>query len=164
MSNQETPDAPQREFMLQRIYVKDVSFEAPLAPQVFTEAWQPETQVGFGSEATLLGNDLYEVILTVTATTKLGERTAYLAEVKQGGIFGIRGFPESELAPMLGAYCPNVLFPYVRELIARLVTDATFPPLLLQPVNFDLVFAQAAQQRALAEQSPIPPAGQVPPR
>ncbi|CAK0769776.1 protein export chaperone SecB [Gammaproteobacteria bacterium] len=147
MSNPEVPGTPQREFMLQRIYVKDVSFEAPLVPQVFTDAWQPETQVGFGSEATPLGNDLYEVVLTVTATTKLGERTAYLAEVKQGGIFGIRGFPEAELAPMLGAYCPNILFPYVRELIARLVTDATFPPLLLQPVNFDLIFAQAAQQQ-----------------
>lgn len=158
MSNREIPGAPQREFMLQRIYVKDVSFEAPLAPQVFTEAWQPETQVGFGSEAVALGNDLYEVVLTVTATTKLGERTAYLAEVKQGGIFGIRGFPETELGPMLGAYCPNILFPYVRELIARLVSDATFPPLLLQPVNFDLVFAQAAQQQTMAPQRPGAPA------
>jgi preprotein translocase subunit SecB len=92
---------------------------------------------------------VFEVLLTVTITTKIEEQTAYLAEVKQAGIFGIKGFPEQELGPLMGSYCPNLLFPYVREVVTDLVTKGSFPQMVLQPVNFDALYAQ--HQQALAK-------------
>ncbi|HIP52674.1 MAG TPA: protein-export chaperone SecB [Chromatiales bacterium] len=137
-----------REFALQRIYTKDVSFETPNSPGVFQIDWQPQTNLNVNTNVDRLADDVFEVVLTVTVTTKVADKTAYLAEVQQAGIFGMRGFPEEEMGPMLGAFCPNVLFPYAREVISDLVSKGSFPQMLLQPVNFDALYAQAQQQRS----------------
>jgi preprotein translocase subunit SecB len=142
----------QPQLVLQKIYVKDVSFEAPNAPQIFQEMGesdqQPQVQLNLAQKASELGGDLYEVVLSLTLTCTLGERTAYLAEVHQAGIFGIAGFGPEEHAGIMGSYCPNVLFPYARQTISALVLEGGFPPFLLQPINFDALYAE--QQRRLA--------------
>jgi preprotein translocase subunit SecB len=141
-------DTPNREFAVQRIYTKDISFETPNSPAVFQQEWKPETGVNLNTEVNKLSDDVFEVTLTVTVTTKLGEQTAYLAEVKQAGIFTAKGFPEQEMGPLLGAFCPNQLFPYVREVVSDLITKGSFPQMVLQPVNFDMIYAQHQQERA----------------
>lgn len=139
----------QREFNLQRIYVKDISFETPNSPQIFTAEWDPESNLNLNSSVNLLDENTYEVVLTVTVTTKVGDKTAFLVEVQQAGIFRVSGFPDDEMGPMMGAYCPNILFPYAREVVSDLVTKGSFPQLLLTPVNFDALYAQhMAQQQA----------------
>ncbi len=148
MSENDQANAPKREFGLQRIYTKDISFETPNSPDVFTDDWKPESNLNLNSAVRKLSDDIFEVTLTITITTKLGDKTAYLAEVQQAGIFFIRGFEEPEMGPMLGAYCPNVLFPYARELISDLVTRGSFPQMLLTHVNFDALYAQQQQQKA----------------
>ena len=140
-------------FKIQRIYLKDVSYESPQAPGVFTgnTAWKPAVSLHLNTESTKLADDLFEVVLGVTATVKLGESTAYLIEIKQAGLFLARGFEEARLGPMLGSFCPNLLFPFAREEIASLVQKGGFPQLLLDPVNFDALYAQhleAARQNA----------------
>ncbi|MGD8932872.1 MAG: protein-export chaperone SecB [Chromatiales bacterium] len=149
MTQEAKQDEPKREFSLQRIYTKDVSFETPNSPAVFKMTWKPETTINLNTGVTKLEENLFEIVLTVTITTKLEEQTAYLAEVKQAGIFGIKGFPEQEVGPLLGSYCPNLLFPYVREVVSDLVTKGSFPQMVLQPVNFDALYAQ--HQQALAK-------------
>ncbi|MCG8486795.1 MAG: protein-export chaperone SecB [Candidatus Thiodiazotropha sp.] len=141
-------EAPNREFAVQRVYTKDISFETPNSPAVFQQEWKPETGVNLNTEVNKLTDDVFEVTLTVTVTTKLGEQTAYLAEVKQAGIFTAKGFPEQEMGPLLGAFCPNQLFPYVREVVSDLITKGSFPQMVLQPVNFDMIYAQTQQERA----------------
>lgn len=143
-------DQPTQEkaFSIQRIYIKDLSFETPHSPAIFKQEWRPEVQLNMASQATHLESNYFEVVLGVTLTIRLGDKTAYLIEVKQAGIFGLSGFTEQELGPMLGAFCPNVLFPYAREVISDLATKGSFPQFVLQPVNFDLLYAQ---QRNMAE-------------
>jgi preprotein translocase subunit SecB len=136
-----------REFALQRIYTKDLSFETPNSPAIFQQEWKPETGVNLNTEVSKLSDEVFEVTLTVTVTTKIGDQTAYLAEVKQAGIFSAKGFSEPEMGPLLGAYCPNQLFPYVRETIADLVMKGSFPQMVMQPVNFDMLYAQHHQQQ-----------------
>ncbi|MEW8500058.1 MAG: protein-export chaperone SecB [Candidatus Thiodiazotropha taylori] len=148
MTEDAKQDAPNREFAVQRIYTKDISFETPNSPAVFQQEWKPETGVNLNTEVNKLTDDVFEVTLTVTVTTKLGEQTAYLAEVKQAGIFTAKGFPEQEMGPLLGAFCPNQLFPYVREVVSDLITKGSFPQMVLQPVNFDMIYAQHQQERA----------------
>jgi len=141
----------QPQLVMQKIYVKDVSFEAPNAPQIFQEINendQPQVQLNLGQNATDLGNNLYEVVLSLTLTCTLGSRTAYLAEVKQAGLFGIAGFGEADHAGIIGSYCPNLLFPYARQVISSLILEGGFPPFLLQPINFDALFAEQ-QRRAM---------------
>lgn len=143
--------AGQPQLVLQKIYVKDASFEAPNAPQIFqemgeTEA-QPQVQLNLGHKATDLGNDLYEVVLSLTLTCALGERTAYLAEVHQAGIFGIAGFANDDRDGILGSYCPNLLFPYGRQMVSSMVQEGGFPPFLLQPINFDALYAEQQRQQ-----------------
>lgn len=141
------------QFALQRIYVKDLSFEAPNAPKVFLAAWQPEVNVDLSTQANRLEDGKnFEVVLSLTVTVKNDNATAFLVEVKQAGIFLIDGVPETQLAQLLGAYCPNLLFPYARETVSDVVTRGSFPQLLLAPVNFDAVFAEAQRQRQ--EQKP----------
>jgi preprotein translocase subunit SecB len=145
----ETKDAaPARAFSLQRIYVKDLSFETPNSPGVFTQEWKPETQMNLSTQSNHLGGNNFEVVLTVTLTTKVGDTTAYLVEVQQAGIFGVRDFPESEIAPLLGSYCPGILFPYAREAVSDLISRGSFPQLLLTPVNFDALFDQHMRDQA----------------
>ena len=133
-------------FQIQRIYTKDVSFEAPNAPHVFQKDWQPEVKLDLDTASTQLADDVYEVVLRVTVTASLGEETAFLCEVQQGGIFSIGGIEGNQMAHCLGAYCPNILFPYARETLDSLVTRGSFPALMLAPVNFDALYAQELQR------------------
>ncbi|MEW8518983.1 MAG: protein-export chaperone SecB [Candidatus Thiodiazotropha sp.] len=146
-------DEQNREFTVQRIYTKDISFETPNSPAVFQQEWKPETGVNLNTEVNKLTDTVYEVTLSVTVTTKVEDKSAYLAEVKQAGIFSINGFPEQELGPLLGAYCPNQLFPYVREAISDLIIKGSFPQMVLQPVNFDMLYAQHQQELAKKAQA-----------
>ncbi len=147
MSDNAPQTEDERKFDLQRIYTKDLSFETPNSPEVFTLEWKPESNLALNSEVNKLGENAYEVILSVTITTKIGDKVAYLVEVNQAGIFTMNGFPNEEMGPMLGAYCPNILFPYAREVVSDLVAKGGFPQLLLTPVNFDHLFAQHMQQQ-----------------
>ncbi|MEW5833739.1 MAG: protein-export chaperone SecB [Pseudomonadota bacterium] len=145
--------ATQPQLALQKIYVKDVSFEAPNAPQIFQDMGvneeQPQVQLNLGQRATDLGDDLYEVVLSLTLTCTIGERTAYLAEVHQAGLFGIAGFGPEDHAGIIGSYCPNLLFPYARQVISQLVLEGGFPPFLLQPINFDALYAEQMRRNAM---------------
>lgn len=139
----------QSQFALQRIYVKDLSFEAPNAPKTFLAPWQPEVNVELSTSANRLEDGKnFEVVLSLTVTVKNDNATAFLVEVKQAGIFLIDGVPEAQVGQLLGAYCPNLLFPYARETVSDVVTRGSFPQLLLAPVNFDAVFAEAQRKRA----------------
>jgi preprotein translocase subunit SecB len=139
--------APQRQFAIQRVYVKDVSFESPSVPGIFAQEWRPEVNLNIGTASRAVGANQYEVTLTATVTVKSGEQTAFLVEVKQAGIFALAGFEEAELGPVLGSYCPNVLFPYLREAVSDLVSRGSFPQFLMVPVNFDSLYAQHLRQQ-----------------
>jgi len=132
---------------LQRIYLKDMSFEAPNTPQIFREEWKPNVDIQMGHHAALLGNDLFDVTLTVTVTVKFQDKTVFLVEVKQAGVFNISGFPEQHLKAALATICPNILYPYAREAVSDIVAKAGFPQLLLQPVNFEALYAQQLQRQ-----------------
>ncbi len=136
----------EKQFALQKLYIKDVSFETPNSPAVFTQQWEPKVEFNLASNAQALQENLYEISLTVTVTVKLQDKTAYLVEVSQAGIFTLTGFEEHELGPMIGSYCPNILFPYAREAVSDLVVKGGFPPMLLAPVNFDALYMQHVQQ------------------
>lgn len=136
----------QGQFSLQRIYVKDISFESPNSPQVFGQEWKPETKVQFNSSARRHSDNQYEVVLTLNVTVSLGEKVAFIAEIKQAGIFLIEA-PEAMLEPLLGAQCPAIIYPYARETVSDLVSRGTFPQLLLQPMNFEAIFAEAKRRR-----------------
>lgn len=131
---------------LQKLFLKDVSFEVPNSPDIFNEKAQPEIKMNLNQKVKNLDSDYYEVVLTVTITCNAGEKTAYLAEVQQGGIFMLKNFPEQALHQTLGSYCPNMLFPYARQMISNLVGNGGFQPIMLQPVNFDQLYAQQMQQ------------------
>lgn len=138
----------------QKIYIKDVSFEAPNAPQVFQEQGQPNIKLNLNQKVDKLDGNTYEVTLTATVTCEVNEKNAYLAEVAQAGIFSMENFEEQALHQTLGIYCPNVLFPYVRQQVSELITAGGFQPLLLQPVNFEQMYQQQmqqAQQQAASE-------------
>jgi len=134
------------EFAIQRIYVQDISLESPNSPQIFQQTWQPHVDVQLHVHSDKLAEDVYEVKLAITITTKVEEKTAFLAEIKQAGIFTLAGFPEPQLQHMLGSYCPTVLFPFARELVAELVVRGGFPPLYLAPINFDALYEQQKKQ------------------
>lgn len=137
---EENQDQPN--FTIQRVYVKDMSFETPNAPHVFREEWKPEVKVDLHTHTENLEEDVYEVVLQLTVTVKLGDKNAFLVEVQQAGIFTIHGFPEEHRNHALGAMCPSILFPYARETISDVVTRGGFPQLLLAPVNFDGLYVQ----------------------
>jgi preprotein translocase subunit SecB len=137
-----------RQFAVQRIYVKDLSFESPGAPDIFRSNWEPKHELNINTKVTPLGDEAYEVVLSVTITTKIEDTTALIVEVHQAGIFAAKGFTEQELGPLLAAYCPNQLFPYAREAVSDLVTKGSFPQIVLQPINFDALYAQHQQQAA----------------
>ena len=144
---EQTSQDQQPQFALQRIYVKDISFESPKSPSLFKEQWTPEVKLDLNTTNTALEEkDLHEVVLSLTVTVKSGEETAFVAEVQQGGIFLMSNLPEENMKHTLGAFCPNILFPYARETIDNLVTRGSFPPIMLAPVNFDALYEQALQQ------------------
>ena len=152
-ANSNGEDQAQQQFVIQKIFCKDISFETPNSPQIFTEKWEPELKVDLHTAVNPLADNVFEVVLTVTATVKTEDKTAFLAEVQQAGIFNVSGFEKEQMDHMLGSYCPNLLFPYVREVISELVNKGGFPQLILQPVNFDAVYAQHLQQRQAQENS-----------
>ena len=150
MSDQEAAGAQQAitgQLAIQKIYVKDVSFEAPNSPAVFTDQINPTADVHFANRATPLDAENHEVVLTVTVKVHQEERTIYLVEVQQAGIFTVRGFPQEHLGAILATACPNTLFPFAREVICDLVVKGGFPQLLLAPVNFEILYAQEMQRR-----------------
>jgi preprotein translocase subunit SecB len=135
-------DKPTQKFEIQKIYIKDLSFETPNSPKIFTEKWNPKTDVHIQTDNTKLDEKLFEVVTTITVTATQDEKTAFLVETKQAGIFFIENFPEEQHRQLLGSYCPNILFPFARETVAELVTKGGFPQLLLNPVNFDALYQQ----------------------
>lgn len=132
-------------FSIEKIYLKDVSFESPGAPAVFTEDWKPEINMELNSQGQTIDKNIYEVELSITVTAKNNDKTSFLVEIKQCGIFSISGMDDANINGMLGSFCPNILFPYAREAISDLVTKGGFPQLLLAPVNFDAIYAQHLQ-------------------
>ncbi len=145
MTQQEAPF-----FAIEKIYVKGLSLEIPNAPTIFLETKTPEIDIELQTMAERLGEDVYEVALTVTVTAKLPEKTVFLAEVKQGGIFRLRNIPEDNQDPLLSIACPNILFPYVREVVSDLVSRAGFAPVILQPVNFEALYASRLKEKETA--------------
>ena len=135
-------------FTVEKIYVKDVSFEAPGAPAIFSEQGQPDLQLNLNQRVQRLNEALFEVVLTVTLTCKVGDKTAYVAEVEQAGVFGLVGLEPQAVDVLLGTQCPNILFPYVRQLVSDLVQAGGFPPFFLQPINFEALYAESLRQRA----------------
>jgi preprotein translocase subunit SecB len=147
MSEENQPDE-KKHFDMQRIYLKDVSFETPNSPAIFLEEWKPNIDVQVGTETNTLDDGVFEVVLKVTVTNTIGEKTAFLAEVHQAGIFSVSGFSDQEMTHMVGSYCPNMLFPYAREAVTNLVTKGSFPQFVLAPVNFDALLAQHLANQA----------------
>lgn len=139
-------NADDKQFAIQKIYVKDLSFETPNSPAVFTGEWKPEVNLNLNTESRGIAENVYEVVLKLTVTATQGEKTTYLAEVQQAGIFTMAGFSEDEIKPMLGAFCPNTLYPFARETVADLIQRGGFPPLLLAPINFDALYAQQVNE------------------
>ena len=135
-------------FTVEKIYIKDISFEAPGTPQVFNEEGQPQLQMNLNQRVQRLSEGAFEVVLGVTLTCTIAEKTAYLAEVQQAGVFGLTGFDEATLDGMLGTHCPNALYPYARQTISDLIQSGGFPPFLLQPINFDALYAEGVRQRS----------------
>ena len=134
------------EVALQNIYVKDASFEAPNGPNIPVDQWNPQFGLNMNTAGTTVGQDLHEVILTITLEAKIGDKVAYLAEVKQAGVFLVRGYAVEDGRRIIGAFCPGVLFPYARQAIANLILRGGFPPFLLPPVNFDGLYQQSMEQ------------------
>ncbi|ALZ75520.1 protein-export chaperone SecB [Rheinheimera sp. F8] len=149
-------DEQQVPFAIQRIYVKDISFESPNAPAIFRKEWQPEVKLDLDTRSEKLEDNMFEVILSLTVTTTVGGETAFLCEVQQAGIFAVPELQDAQMAHMLASFCPNILFPYARETVANLVNRGTFPQLNLAPVNFDALFAQYVQQRQAEAQAQLP--------
>lgn len=145
-------DQPQ--FSIQRIFLKDASFESPGAPEIFRSQWKPQVNLDLNTRSKKLEDDFYEVILSLTITANNDDKTAFLVEIHQGGIFNINGMDETTLNHTLGAFCPNILFPYARETVDNLVLRGSFPPLMLAPVNFEALYQQSLQQQAEQEKAP----------
>lgn len=140
--------APQEASLsIQKIYVKDSSFEIPGAPAIFQETAQPQVQLNLSQKVSNFADNLYEVLLTVTVTCKIGEKTAYLAEVQQAGVFGLVGFPAADLQAVLATYCPHTLYPYARTAISDMILAGGFPPFVLQPINFEQMYAERMRSR-----------------
>lgn len=154
--NQETVMSPEEaasvQFLIQKLYTKDVSLELPNAPQIFQETGQADVKMTLSQRVAELSENVHEVVLTVTVTATVGERTAYLVEVAQAGIFQIEGFNDQARHAVINTLCPGTLFPYARQTISSLVGDGGFPPLALQPVNFEQLYAQRVQQLANEQQ------------
>ncbi len=152
-------------FTVEKIYVKDVSFEVPGAPGIYSENIAPELNLNLNQRVQRLAENAFEVVLGVTLTCKAGDKTAYVAEVQQAGVFGLAGFDPQTVDALLGTQCPSILFPYVRQLLSDLIQAGGFPPFFLQPINFDGLYAETLRQRSQQGQQGIiendPPVGNV---
>ena len=149
-TEQETAEAGQNTqpgFAIEKLYVKDASIEVPNAPQIFTNRTAPQVNVELGNSATRLEDGIFEVAIKVTVTAKVEETTAFLVEATQAGVFAIRGIPDENLEVVLAITCPNILFPYAREAVSDMVTRAGFMPVLLNPINFEALYAQQKMEQ-----------------
>ena len=142
------------QFSMQRIYVRDLSFEAPKSPQIFRQQWEPAVSLDLNTRQKALEGDFHEVVLTLAVTVKNGDEVAFIAEVQQAGIFLIKNLDPASMSHTLGAFCPNILFPYARETLDSLVTRGSFPALMLSPVNFDALYAQEMERMQAAGEAP----------
>lgn len=150
---EEQPAAPESQeaqpvFNFEKVFVKDLSLEVPNAPQIFLERETPQVGVELRNTATQVGDGIFEAVITVTVTSKMADKTVFLVEVAQAGIFQIRNIPAENIDGILGVTCPNILFPYARETISDLITRAGFTAILLNPINFEALYAQQLQQQA----------------
>ena len=148
--------ADQPLFQIEKLYVKDLSLEVPNAPQVFMGSEPPQLEVQIGQQSAQFSDGLYDVVVTVTVTARAGEKTVFLAEVAQAGIFSVRGVPPADLEPLLAIGCPTILYPYAREAISDLVTRAGFPAVVLQPVSFEQMYMERHRQAAEAPRIQVP--------
>ncbi|MGD9787302.1 MAG: protein-export chaperone SecB [Sulfuricellaceae bacterium] len=148
MSEQQQEQQPV--FSIEKIYTKDLSLEIPNAPQIFLEREAPAVDVQLHNESRQVDEGIFETVITVTVTAKLQDKTMFLVEAAQAGIFIIRNVPQEHLGPVLGITCPNIIFPYAREVISDVVSRAGFPPVMLSPVNFEALYAQ--QEQAAGQQ------------
>jgi preprotein translocase subunit SecB len=137
-----------QELVLQNIYVKDSSFEAPTGPNLQVTEWNPQFNLNMNTSASTMADTVHEVVLTITLEAKIADKVAYLVEVKQGGLFMIRGYSDDDTRRVVGAFCPGVLFPYARQAVSDMIMRGGFPPFLLPPVNFDGLFQQSLEQAA----------------
>lgn len=135
-------------FGIEKLYVKDLSVEVPNAPEIFLERENPEIEIQLATSGRNVDEGIFEVVLTVTVTAKLGEKTVFLVEAGQAGIFRLMNIPAEQIEPLIAVACPNVLFPYVREVISDATGRAGFQPIVLQPVNFEAMYMQRLQQQA----------------
>jgi len=145
MSETQQPQQQPATFQIEKVYIKDLSLEIPGAPQVFMGQAQPELEVRIDAGSAQFAEGYFEVTVTATVTARAAERTLFLAEVVQAGIFALRNVPAEELGPLLGIACPTILYPYVREAISDLVTRGGFPPVLLSPISFEQLYLQRMQ-------------------
>ena len=137
-------------FQIQRIYLKDLSLEQPNSPQILLEQGQPQVEINLALGAEPIADGMYEVTVTATVTTKINDKTLFLVEAKQGGIFEIRNIPEEQLRQILGIACPGIVYPYLRAIVSDVCTRAGFPPVMLSEVNFQAMY-EAQQAQALAQ-------------
>ncbi|MCK5903273.1 MAG: protein-export chaperone SecB [Cocleimonas sp.] len=142
------PEQLEQQFIIERIYLKDASFESPHSPTIFTEEWDPETNLQLNTEVTSITDGHYEVVLLITVTVKTGGNTAFLVEVAQAGVFNIIGYEPDQLNHLLASYCPSNLFPYAREAIASMISKGSFPEMHLSPINFDALYSQRLEEEA----------------
>ena len=147
-------ESPQPTFAIEKIYLKDLSVEVPNAPEVFLEREAPTVDVNVGSSAKAVQDGLFEVVLTVTITAKIKDKTLFLVEAAQAGVFQIRNVPQQDVGPLLGIACPNTLFPYVRETISAVTSRAGFTPVVLAPMTFEGIYQQQMQQMQQAQPQP----------
>lgn len=145
-SNAQSGGEQQQQFAIQRVYVKDVSFEAPMGVNAFSQPWKPQVNQEINSKNQKVGDNQYEVVLSLTITVKLDDQVAFLVEIQQAGLFAIRGLEDQQLTQVLNTMCLQILFPYARETIDSLASKGSFPALMLPPINFDALFAQAVAQ------------------
>ncbi len=138
-------------FSMDKIYVKDISLEIPHAPQIFLERESPQIDVQLHSQAAVIEEGVFEVTVTTTVTSKLGEKVMFLIEAKQAGIFQVRNVPNEELEPILAVMCPNILFPYLREVVSDVSVRGGFAPVMLNPINFEALYQQQKQQAQVPE-------------
>lgn len=152
--NAASTEEQQARFVIQKIYTKDISFETPNSPDIFRDEWKPQLDLQLGNEYKRIDDDNHEITLTVTVTAKVEDKVAFLAEVKQAGIFSLTGYSDQEMGPLVGSYCPNTLFPFAREVISDIVLKGGFPQLVLAPVNFDALYmSQIEQAKQAAEKT-----------
>lgn len=145
--NQNSQPEDNSQFLVQRVYIKNLSYETNNTPAIFQEKWEPELNLDLNAEHIELGKDVYEVVLTVTAKVTNNNKTAFLVEVEQAGIFTIQGPTKEQLGHLLNSFCPSLLFPYAREVISSEVMRGSFPQLILSPINFDALYVQQLEEQ-----------------